>query len=105
MRLSESKSRLVKKWESQERDWRWQRWVWLGVCSLLLILFTLVFRWFVMVASEEHAVSFVAVWNPAVWMIIMVCCYRLVDTLCHWRGDTKTKLLLRLIAEHEKDDA
>jgi hypothetical protein len=105
MRLSESETRLVKKWEGQERAWRWQRWVWLGMCSLLLAVFTLVFRWFVMAEDEEHAARFIAVWNPAVWMIIVVSCYRLVDTLCHWRGHAKTKLLLRLIAEHEKDGA
>lgn len=105
MRLSELETRLVRKWESQARDWRWHRWLWLGVCSFLLVLFTLVFRWFVIIADEKQTAGFIAVWNPAIWIIIVVSCYRLVDTLCHWRGDLKTELLTRLIAEHEKQDA
>jgi hypothetical protein len=58
-----------------------------------------------MAASEERAASFIAVWIPAVWMVLVASAVRLVFTLCHWRGDTKTRLLLRLIAEHEKEDA
>ena len=61
MRLSESEARSVKKWERRERDWRWQRWVWLGMCSLLLVVFTLVFRWFVMAADEERATKLLKV--------------------------------------------
>lgn len=105
MKLSESETHMVKNWEWQERDWQWQRWIFLIMCSLLVVVFTLVFRWFVPAPSEDHAVKLIAVWNPFVCMVLMASIYRLVETVRHWRGDMKTKLLLRLMAEHERGDA
>jgi hypothetical protein len=106
MRLSESEARFVSKWQQQRRSWRWVRWVNLISSSILIVLAAWNLHRLLDLTRDGGGDTAAIGWfAPFAWLTLLAPSCWLGYTLGHWRGDIRTELLLRLIAEHEKDDA
>ena len=103
MKLSESEARCVAKWERQERSWRWVRWVNLVPCIILIALGAWNLHRLLDLTSDESGAA-IAWFAPFVWLALLAPSAWLGYVLGRWRGDMRTRLLLRLIAEHEERD-
>ena len=104
MKLSESEARCVAKWERQERSWHWVRWVNVVPCVILIPLGAWNLHRLLDLTSDESGPAGAIAWfAPFVWLALLAPSAWLGYILGRWRGDMRTRLLLRLITEHEDE--
>jgi hypothetical protein len=104
MKLSESENRFVAKWQRQQRSWTWARWLIVVACGILIGLAACNLRRFLDFGDDLGGSTALAWLMPFAWLTLLAPSWLLGHALSQWRGDVKTRLLLRLIAEHENDD-
>jgi hypothetical protein len=106
MKLSESESRFVKKWQSYQRWWPTTRWFCLVASSGLTVMWALILHWLISLRIESSGDAAGLAWlSPICWICFFMSAGWIGFTFAYWRGDMKTRLLLRLLEEHEHDDA
>jgi hypothetical protein len=103
MTLTEDEMRWIKKREKQERLWPKTRWllIFIGLFSLGVAVF--IFYSF----SGDDATSqvmFAGMWPLALLFFVKGLAW-IALAIAHWRGHFETKLLLRLVAEHQNSDS
>lgn len=105
MKLSESEARFITKWQRQERRWPWVRWLTMACCVFLIVVSGWnLHRLLVLMDDGSGGSGAVAWFAPFAWLTLLAPSGWLGYVLGRWRGDIKTALLLRLIAEHEGKD-
>ncbi len=106
MDLSDRERQYVRRWEKYQRWWPWTRWF----CLIASVGLTV--SWAVLVsrlislpldsASDAAAMAWIA---PVCWIFLFTSSGWLGFTLGRWHGDLKTRLLLRLISDHDRPEA
>jgi peptidoglycan biosynthesis protein MviN/MurJ (putative lipid II flippase) len=98
----------MKRWEHQERRWPRLRWLCLAAGVALTLASAALLIWFAEFSmnSDVVSMSLVVSWvSPICWLCFLGSCGVLGFTLANWHGNLKTRLLLRLIAEQERQAA
>ena len=108
MKFSETEMRQMKRWERQERRWPTMRWLCLTGGVVLTLVSAALLLWFVEFSmnSDVASMPLVVAWvSPMCWFCFLASCGALGFTISMWHGNLKTRLLLRLIAEQERQAA
>ena len=106
MKLSESEMRFVKKWQKYQRWWPKTRWFCLVASVGLTIMWALILHRLIFLRVESSDDAAAMGWlSPICWICLFISSGWLGLTFAYWHGDMKTKLLLRLVEEHEHEDA
>src|SRR5258707_5015227 len=105
MNLSEAELRIIARIRKGQRAWRWGRWSVLitsFACTVTFAyaLFQLYDR-FQKRRDDMLSIANLACYSGVYFGICMMSWCMTVWTLCRWNGDHMTKLLLRLLEEHE----
>jgi hypothetical protein len=103
MTLSESERRFLRKEEQRERSWRWFRWLALLGSALGVAVTAFCMRRLLDLMNDGGPA--LAWYAPFAWFTLIALSGLLGWTLSRWRGDLKTRLLTRLIREHDTTDA
>ena len=101
MDLTESEARFVNKLQKFQRWWPRTRWLCLAGSLATMGSYGYFLNYFVSypVGSPEDAAA-IGWASPILWGCFMAGCGLLGFTLGNWRGNLKTRLLLKLIEEH-----
>jgi hypothetical protein len=105
MNLTDSELRTVDRMRKAERAWRWWRWPFLVstlVCAgvFAYALFDL-YEKFRTNPDFTYSVANLACYSAVYLNIFMINWFMAVWTLCRWKGNPSTRLLLRLLEEHD----
>ena len=102
MTLSESERRFLRKEEQRELSWRWLRWLALiGSASGVAVSALCIHRLLDLMVDGGPALAWYA---PFAWFVLIAFGGLLGWTLSRWRGDLKTRLLTRLVREHDPNN-
>jgi hypothetical protein len=103
MKLTESERRFIKKAEQRERSWQWIRWgALVGSAVVVAIAGWSLVRLLDQMTDGGPALAW---FTPFAWFTLIGASGLLGWTLSHWQGDVKTRLLTRLVGEHNTTSA
>ena len=105
MKLSEPEKKLVRRLQKNQRAWRWMRWFSLVMSAVFIGLIYDTLTRMPAMMSDSSGLMVVAFVSPICWLLLFITSFLLGCTVAFWNGDPKTRLLLRLLEDHEDDDA
>ncbi len=106
MHLSDTELRFVRRREKYQRWWPRTRWFCLTASTVLLVVWAILLHRLISLPVDSTSDAAAIAWlSPIGWLCLFMSSGWLGLTLRHWRGDLKTRLLMRLISDNEKPDA
>lgn len=104
MRLSEFERKFVNKQEKRQSVWQWMRWIHLAVSFIIVVATGFCLRGLFSLASDHDKAAEVMSWLYLFcWFIIVGYSSWFGYTLANWHGDVRTRLLTKLVQEHDKE--
>jgi hypothetical protein len=103
MNLTDSELRVIRKWQKYQRWWPRTRWLCLLGSLAGIAAFAIILRWLAFLPADSSQDAAAVGWlSPIAWILLFMSSGWLGLTIAHWSGDVKTRLLLKLVEEHEK---
>jgi hypothetical protein len=103
MTLTDREARWLARIRKYQRWWPYTRWFCLGSSVGLGILYVSLLYRLVSLADDRSvdSATLIAMLAPICWIMLFFSVWPLGFALGHWSGDIRTRLLFRLIDEHE----
>lgn len=104
MKLSKYEKSFIRAEQRRQSRWPRARWASAAVSVLVVALSAVNIKRLLGLMDDSSVPASVALlfW-PFCWFVALAFSGWLAYTIAHWRGDTATSLLLRLVQEHDQD--